>query len=826
MGWVEDLFQDIHIGARQLRKNPAFAAVATLTLALGIGANTTIFSVVSAVLLRPLPYPESEKLVWLSERGPNFPSMSIAYPDFVDWEKQQTVFEHLGAYNWGNYNLTGEGGPLRLGAAHISAGALSALGVSPAIGRLFRDDEDKAGAPRVVLLSHKLWMGRFGGAPDVFNRSITLDGSPWTVVGVLPSKFTFPTPVDLWIPLGQVSGEASYQERDNHPGLLGVARLKPRVTLEQARAQMDTIAARLEQQFPDSNRNIGVRIDPLLENCVASSVRAALWTILAAVAMVLLIAACNVANLLLARAVARQREMSVRAALGAGRWRIIRQLVAESLLLALTGGAVGLVLAGWGLGVVRNLSGDSLPRADEISLDTGVVVFAGVVSLLSGILFGLAPAWQTTLSNVSETLKTAAGSLTAVRPGLRQTLVVGEVALTLLLLIGAGLMLRTFERLQTVDPGFNHENVLSFRLDLPPQKYATVEKQITFYQGLVDRLSGLPGVRHVGVAYQLPLSMEGWETTFVIEGDPNPPRGQRPSMEVTPVSPDYFRAMGIRLLRGRYFTDADNRDHLRNTNLTGLDEDRRRRAGLNAIIVDEEFVRRHCANADPIGRRVRFSSDPGEPILTILGVVSRVKMEGLAERGGFVQGYLPLWQYGGRERAVVLKTAIPSGSLIGTVQQEVRALDPEQPIYDVRTLATVRRASLTPQRLNLSLLGLFAGMALVLAAVGLYGVVAYTVTQRTREIGIRMALGAQRSHVLGLVLGQGAKLTGLGVLLGLVGALGLTHLLTRLLYGVAPLDPLTFAAVPFVIGGVALLASWLPAHRAARVNPMTALKYE
>jgi putative ABC transport system permease protein len=824
--WLEDLFEDIKFALRQLRKNPGFTSVAVITLALGIGANTTIFSVVSAVVLRPLPFPESDRLVWLSERGPNFPSMSIAYPNFVDWQKQQSVFEHLGVYNWGSYNLTGDATPQRLAASQITATAWSALRVAPALGRLFGEDEDKPGAPPVLLLSHKLWVSRFGASSGIINRSISLDGRPWTIIGVMPANFEFPTPVDIWIPLGQVSSEASYQQRDNHPGLLGVARLKSGVSTQQARAELDTIATRLEQQYPDSNRSIGVRIDPLLENRVSTNVRVALWAILGAVSLVLLIASANVANLLLARAATRQKEMSLRAALGAGRGRIVRQLLTESLVLAVAGAGLAWLLAGWGLDLIRTLAGDSLPRVNEISLDARVLGFTAMVSLLTGLLFGLAPAWQATLSDVSEVLKSAAGSASAARARLRQALVVGEVALTLLLLAGAGLMLRTFYRLEAVDPGFRYDHALSFRLDLPLQKYAALEQQVNFYQRLVEALGTLPGVQHVGVAYQLPLSMEGWESTYLIEGQPDPPPGQRPSIEVTPVSPDYFRAMGIRLLRGRYFTEADNREHLRSRDLSGLDADRRRRAGLNAIIVDEEFVRRHFPNADPIGRRVRFSSDPGEPILTIVGVVSRVKMEGLAEQGGFVQGYLPLWQYGGRERAVVLKTATLPASLVGAVEHEVRALDPDLPIYDVRTLANVRRESLTPPRLNMSLLGLFAGLSLALAAVGLYGVVAYTATQRTREIGIRMALGAQRADVLRLVLTQGAKLTAFGILVGLTAAAGLTHLLTRLLFQVAPLDPLTFTTVPLVLGAVALLACWLPARRATRLNPMGALKYE
>src|SRR5256884_577373 len=816
---------DLKFAFRQLLKNPGFTAVAVLTLALGIGANTAIFSVVNAVLLRPLPYQESERLVWLSERGPNFPTMSISYPNFSDWRAQQTVFEHIGVYNWGSYTLTGKGQPHRLTGVRISADGFAALRAQPAIGRLFDNDEDKPGAPSVAVLSHALWADRFGGDAGAVNQSITLDGRPYTVIGVMPVGFDFPSRTDLWLPVGPLSNEESWKSRGNHPGLLGVARLKPGVTLEQARAAMETIAVRLEQQYPDSNKNNRVRIERLIDNYV-DNVRPALWTLLGAVGLVLLIACANVANLLLARAAARQKEMAVRAALGAGRWRIVRQLLTESVLLALGGGAFGLLLASGGVRLILALSRDAIPRAAEVGLDAGVLAFTAGIAVLTGILFGLAPAWQGSRADLQDTLKDTTRGTTGGRARLRQGLVVAEVALTLVMLTGAGLLLRSFHRLQQVNPGFSHERVLSFRLDLPEKKYGKEESQINFYRNLLDRLRALPGAQAVSVTSRLPFGGNDWQTSFVIEGQPEPPPHERPSMEVHLVSPDYFRAMGIPLLHGRSFTEQDDRGHLRGRDLSSFTDGERWMSGLNTIIVDEEFARRHWPNEDAIGKRVRLPWGEKGPMLTVVGVVGRVKLNQLNEQGGFVQAYLPFLQGPSGGMAVVIKTTQAPEALITAARQQVQALDPEQPIYDVRTLAEMRDNSIAPQRLNLTLLAVFAGVALTLAVIGLYGVLAYAVAQRQREIGVRMALGAQRRDVLGLVLGHGMRLTMIGVILGLTGAFALTRVLEGLLFETKPFDPATFLSVTVILVGVALLACWLPARRAARVQPMAALRHE
>jgi len=812
---------DFRFALRQLRKHPGFTAVAVLTLALGIGANTAIFSVVNAVLLRPLPYPDPQQLVWISERGPNFPAMSIAWPNFTDWLTQQNVFQDLGVYVGTSYSLTGDGEPLRLDISRVTAGALAALQVSPALGRVFTADDDKPGANPTVLLSHALWQNRFGGDVNILNRWISLDGRRCSVIGVMPVDFGFPNRVDAWEPAGLSARE--WTSRGDHR-FLGVARMKPGVTIEQARAEMDTIAVRLEQQYPESNKQIRVRIDPLIENRVGAKTRVALWTLLGAVGMVLLIACGNVANLLLARAAARQREMAVRAALGASGWRIVQQLLAESLLLAAIGGALGMLVAHGGLRLLLAASGDSLPRAQEINLSFGVLAFTAAVSVVTGILFGLAPAWQASRPAVQDALKETARGSTGGKARLRHALVVSEVALTLMLLVGAGLMLRSFYRLQDLHPGFSHEQVLTFRLDLPRAKYATNEQQIAFFEQLTERLRTLPGVQAAAFSSQIPLSQSGRQTAFLIEGQPEPPVAERPSMEITTVSPDYFRALGIPILRGRAFTEDDALRQLPNLR----EADRRPVSAVNVVIIDEEFARKHFANEDPIGKRIRlpWGASDRNPVLTVVGVVGTVKLRGLDEKAGFVQAYFSALQDPARGRTLAVKTTLPPETLMSAVRQQVLALDSEQPIYGLRTLEDLRERSLQGRRVGTTLLGIFAGVALSLAVIGLYGVLAYAVTQRTREFGIRMALGAQRGDLLRLVIWQGMKLAMLGVVVGVLGALGLTRWLTALLYEIKPTDPLTLLATPLLLIAIALLACWLPARRATKVLPMEALRYE
>jgi putative ABC transport system permease protein len=820
--WIEDFGQDIRYGVRMLCKSPGFTAAAVLTLALGIGANTAIFSVVDAVLLRPLAYPDSGQLVWLCERGPDWSGGSLSYPNFIDWRDEQSVFEKFGVYTGNNFALTGAAEPARLAGAMMSADVFAALRTQPEIGRVFREDEDKPGAAPVAVISHGLWQNRFGGDAAVINKTIRLDGKPYTVLGVMTAGFDFPSKVDVWLPVGPFS--ANWQQRDNHPGLWGLARLKPGVTLEKARADLDVIAVRLEQQYPESNKARRIQIDKLLDNKVGN-VRRALWILLGAVSLVLVIACANVASLLLARAAAREKEMAVRLALGAGQGRITRQLLTESGLLALLGAAVGMLFANGVLRVVAVLAGESMPRAAEIRLDVRVLFFSGLVAVLTGIIFGLAPAWHASRVDLQGTLKETGRGTTSSRAGLRQGLVIAEVALTFVLLVGAGLLLRSFHRLLQVNPGFVVDRVLTFRLSLPNDKYQSVEQDILFCRALREKLCALPGVRAASLVSQnsIPLHEGGWDMRFVIEGRPEPPPHLQPSLQVHVVAPDYFETMGIPILRGRDFTEQDNREHLRGTS-SGNDWG----AGLNSIIIDEEFAKRYWPNQNPLGQRVRipFGEREKQPVVTIVGVVGRIKENRLSEQGGLVQAYLPIYQQSLHNMAVVVKTSSEPAAMLKTMRQQVSQLDPALPIFGIQTLREIRNNNVAPERLNLGLLGGFAALALILAAVGLYGLLAFTVAQRQREMGIRMALGAQRFNVLNLVVGQGLRLILAGAVLGLLGSFALTRVLASVLFEVEPTDPLTFVGVTLSLGIVALLACYIPARRATKVDPMVALRYE
>ena len=805
---MTSLWQDVRYALRMLAKNPGFAIIAVLALTLGIGADTAIFSVVNSVLLRPLPYDESDRLVFLSERSPVLEGMSIAYPNFVDWRDQNDVFENIGVFRRQNFNLTGSGEPERLIGGQVSADLFDVLKVEAAIGRVFINDEDKPDASPVAVLSHALWQRKFGGDPNILDQSITLDGRPYTVIGIMSADFLPPRQADLWTPVGQVSRDPGWVNRGNHPGLYGVARLKPGVTLDQAREAMDIVATNLEKQYPDSNTGNRVTLAPLLDQYVRN-IRPALWVLLGAVGLVLLIACANVANLLLARATARQKEIAIRTALGASRWRIVRQLLTESILLAVAGGSLGLLLANWGVKLIVAISPNSIPRSREISLDNRVLVFTIAVSALTGIIFGLVPALQMSKPDLNETLKDAGRGSTSRRHIARSVLVVAEVALTLVLLVGAGLMIRSFVRLQQVDPGFNYDNLLTFTITLPQRKYPEDQQKINFFEQLSERLRGLPGVETVGLTSGLPLGNNGWQTSFVIDGQPPPEPGKMPLTEAAVASPDYFQSIGIAVLKGRNFTEQDTKD-----------------AGRVALI-DEEFAKRYWPDEDPIGKRYRAGgSDPRNPLIEVVGVVRRVKMDGLNQDSNRVQSYYPFRQLPFGGMTVTVKTTGDPMSIVSASRQQVLSLDADQPLYNVNTMQQLRADSIAPQRLNLMLFGIFGAVALILAAVGIYGVMAYTVTQRTHEIGIRMALGAQPSSVLGLVIRQGMSLAVAGLGIGIIGAWLATRVMSSFLFGISATDTVTFIAVPVVLAAVALAACAFPARRATKVDPMIALRYE
>ncbi|HKP35724.1 MAG TPA: ABC transporter permease [Pyrinomonadaceae bacterium] len=819
------VLRDLRYGARMLLKTPSLTFVVVLALALGIGANTAIFSVINTVLLKPLPYDQPEQLIFLNERSPVLDEMSISYPNFTDWRNQNHVFEKIGVYNRNSYNLTGYGEAERIPTAQVSADLFSALRVNAAVGRVFTNEEDQPGANRVVVLSYALWQRRFGGQNSIVNQSLTLSGRSYTVIGVMPQDYAFPSRVEMWVPVGQLSAEPGWQERGNHPGLYGVARLKPGVTMEQAQADMNVISANLANQYPDSNTSNSARLRTMMEVVVGETVRDTLWILFGAVAFVLLIACANIANLLLARATARRKEMAIRAAMGAGRWRIARQLLTESILLAVIGGGLGLLIARLTIKWILYMSPTAIPRSREITLDWKVLAFTLGVSLFTGILFGLVPALQSGDVDVNETLKEA-GRGTSARHWLRSSLVIVEVATTMVLLIGAGLMIRSFYRLQNVNPGFSYEQLTSFTVSLPQRKYTNEDQRNAFFQQLLQNLRTLPGVQSVAAASGLPLGNNGWQTSFVVDGQPPPKPGDAPLMEACTVTPDYFRTMNIPLMQGRFFTDQDNRSFVAGRDMSKMNEGERMINGSNVIIVDQEFARRHWPNESAVGKRIKFGTDADAPALTVVGVVGRVKMESLDDDSNRVQGYFSFAQIPFGGMTIILKGTGDPNQLISAAREQVKAVDPDQPIYNIRTMDEIRGESVAPQRLNLMLLSIFAGIAFVLAIVGIYGVMSYAVTQRTHEIGIRMAIGAQPRDVFRMILGQGMFLTIIGLVIGLVGAYGLTRLMAAMLFAVKPTDPLTFAGVAVLLTAVALIACYIPGRRATKVDPVKSLRYE
>ena len=798
------MFNDIRFAFRTLLKSPGFTAIAVLTLALGIGACAAIFSVVNGVLLQPLDYSQPDRIVVMRETNlPQFSEFSVSPPNFLDWEKQTKSYSHLAAYSGAQTNLTGEGEPQRLVGVKATAHYFDVYGIKPVLGRAFLPEEDAPGKDHVVVLSNPFWQRVFGGDAKVIGRSVQLNGESFTVIGVAPSKFGQASKVDVWMPMAFSPEDRGNKNRGAH--YINVAgRLKPGVTFAQADAELKLLAAQLAKQYPDSNKGWGAFVMPMLDYSVRD-VRVVLYTLLGAVGCVLLIACANIANLLLARATARHRELSVRAALGASRFQLVRQLLTESVILALFGGAAGLLVARWGLQALLVLAPSDLPRTSDIHLDATVLIFSFLLSVVTGVVFGVAPAWLAAHADMNESLKQGARGSTDQRGRLRGALVVIEVAFALVLLGGAGLLARSFMRLTHVDPGFNPINATVLRLSLPEKKYEKDEQQIAFVDGLLVRLRALPGIQAVGLTHTLPL-LGDWVLGFNIAGRPPVAPSDLPNTNYYAVTPGYFNAMGIRLVRGRLFTERDNAKSPR------------------VAIINETLAKQFFPNEDPIGKQINVTNGP-DTWRQIVGIVGDIKQYGV-DKETTSQTYEPFAQKPFRSLNIVLRTTGSPAALIGALRPAVYSVDKDQPVGAVRPLEEIVGETIAKQRFAMTLLTVFSLVALLIASVGIYGVMSYNVAQRRGEIGIRMALGAQSRDVLQLILSRGGKLVGLGLLLGLGVTFAATRAMGSILFETSAFDPFTLGAITLLLAGVALVACLLPAQRASKVNPIEALRTE
>lgn len=805
---MQTFLQDLKYAVRMFLKQPAFTIIAILTLAVGIGANTTIFSVVNSILLRPLPYREPDRLamVWMNNARINISEDWHSYPNYEDYRNNTSTFEDIALFNNRSFTITGDGEPERVRGAVASSNLFPLLGVGAMMGRTFIPEEDENGKDMVAILSYGLWQRRFAADPDILGKTVSLNNANRVIIGVMPADFHFPEKdTEMWIP---VAPPPQLKANRNAIWIQAIGRLKPGVTIEQAQSDMSSVSDRIIEQNPSQE---GYRANIVsYHQQIVGNVRPALLVLLGAVAFVLLIACTNVANLLLSRAAAREREVAIRTAVGASRTRLVRQFLTESALLAIIGGAIGVALAYWGLDILVALAPSDVPRLDQIRIDGRVLIFSLGISILTGLVFGLVPALHASKANLNESLKEGGRGTTTGIQGrrVRNSLVVAEVAIALVLLIGAGLMIRSFMHLQRVDLGFNPDNLLTARVQLSGTKYRDNQAAINFYKQLNERLEQFPGVRGAGAISDLFLSKTPNSSNFSIEGRPEPPPTERVEIPIDIVNQSFFKVMGIPLISGRFFEERDGPE------------------ATPVIIINETMARRFWPGEDAVGKRMKFGSpDSDDPWIEIIGVVGDVRRTGF-DAEVRPETFLPHAQAPGRGLMMVVRTDSDPAKMASSFRAAVREIDADQPVFEVRTMDMILGEMMAQRRLNMILFGVFAAVAMLLASVGIYGIISHNVTERTHELGVRMALGASRSDMLKLILRQGMALAGIGIFVGLVLALVLTRVMSSLLYGVSATDPITFVLIAMMLGVVALAACLIPAQRATKVDPMSALRYE
>jgi putative ABC transport system permease protein len=805
--WIESIWQDVRYAVRSYVKAPSFTLAVVATLALGIGASTAIFSMVHGIVLRPLAFPDPDRLMFVSETDRHGSTISVSWLNFVDWRARQHAFESLTASRPDLFTLAGRDRAERLDGRHVTADFFHVLGVRPAFGRDFAATDDRPDAPPVVIVSHELWERSLGATPAAVGSTLALDDRPYTVVGVLPAGFKYMRPYDVFVPMGPIAGLLYMRAREDHAGYFAVGRLKPGMTIDAAASDLHAIAADLRREHPDTNADIDVSVQPLLSR-VVGDVRLTLFVLFGAVSFLLLMACVDVANLLVARGASRRHELAVRAALGGGRMRIVRQLLVESTLISAAGGVLGMLLAAALLHVLVAAAPEGTPRLDEIAIDRTALAFAVAAAALCGIVFGLFPAFQASRVGGQDVfVRGRSAGAAAQSHRLRRVLMAIEVALALVLLTGAGLMGRTLRDLTRVDAGFRSDHLLTLRTLMPRPRWSH-ERRVVTIKALADRVGALPGVVSLAAVSALPIDRSNWNSPFTASDKPAPPRATTPSAAFTIVTPNYFETMGTPLLDGRTFGDADNATAPR------------------VVVINESLARRTWPGENPIGRRLKQGwPEMTTPWREVIGVVGDVKFEGLAENTP-LQVYMPLAQEPTPDLAIAVRTAVPPASVQASIETAIRAVDRDLPIFTVRTMERVIDTSVGRERMSVLVLSVFAFVALVLASVGLYGLVAHSVTERTHEIGVRMALGANPRDVIALVVGEGLSMAVAGVVVGLAGSLALAQSIRTLLFGVAPTDPPTFAAVTALLLGVATIACSLPAWRATRLDPTEALRAE